>query len=120
MHEVDKRLDAFDGHGVVDTRTHAAYAAMALDVGQTSGGRLGDELLVEVFIARDERDVHDGAVLGIDRTREHVARVEAIVEKLGLGLVALLHLLETAQPQNPLEDESADVDAIGCRYPHAS
>ena len=31
-HEVDERLHALDRHGIVNTRTHAAHAAVALDI----------------------------------------------------------------------------------------
>ena len=90
LHEVHERVDAFDGHGVVDGRAHAAHRAMPFEIHEADLGRLGAEGLVEIGLGERERHVHPGA-----RVLRHRALVEArcfdeAVELLGLGAIALL------------------------------
>ena len=78
--------------------------------------RKEDRSLMNVpFVAGDERDVHERAVLLAHGAAEELARIEEVVEQRGLLLVALLHGLEAALVFQPLEHLAADVDAVGGR-----
>ena len=115
LHEIHQRLDAFDGHGVVDGRAHAAHRTMSFEIHEADLGRLGAERLVEIRLGERERHVHPGT-----RIRRHRALVEAAafdeaVELFGLGAVALFHRLQAALLLEPLEHEAREVPAEGRR-----
>ena len=102
-------------HGVVDARAHAAHAAVALEVLEARLLRLGDEFRVQVGVARDERHVHERAVLLAHGAAEQRAFVQEAVEQRRLLAVALLHGRKAALALDPLEHLAADVDAVGGR-----
>ena len=65
LHVRGQRLHVFHGDGVVHAGAHAAHQAMALDVLNLVLGRACDKGGVEVGIAGAERDVGDGAAVGL-------------------------------------------------------
>ena len=92
---------------------------MALDVHKAGGLGLLAELLVQVRVARDEGDVHHGAVLLAHGVLEQAGLVQVVVEHGRLALVVLLHLGEAAVGQEPLEGQAGHVDAkAGGRVVH--
>ena len=95
IHEVHKRLDTRLGHGVVDGGTHAADGAVTLEVHEAGLRRLGNELGIEVLVARNEGNVHEGAALGVGyRGMEELGGIKVVVENLGLLGVPLVHGLK--------------------------
>ncbi len=58
LHEIGQKLDAFDGHGVVDRRAATADGTMALQLLQAAFGRLLQERFVVGRIGQSERHIH--------------------------------------------------------------
>src|SRR5450759_2040923 len=87
VHERDERVDALPRHGVVDAGPHATDRSVAGQVGEARGGRVGDELLVELRVPEQERHVHDRAAVERDGVRVEVVAVDEVVERGSLGLV---------------------------------
>ena len=88
---------------------------MALDVLDARSLRLGDELGVQLGVARDERHVHERAELLLRRAAEQLGLIQVVVEDGSLLLVELLHGLKAAQALEPLEHLAAHVDAVARR-----
>ena len=88
---------------------------MALQVDEACGLGFLDELGVQILVAGDEGDVHQGAVLLADGALEELGAVQEIIQDGGLLLVVLLHCLQAALLLQPLEDLAADVDAVSGR-----
>ena len=115
LEEVDQRLSALNGHGVVNARAQTADGLVALEVivARSLGG--GDDFGIQLGGVGDEGDVHERAELRLDRAVEHLGGIQEVIDDLGLGDVALVHLLETADALEILEDLAAAVDrpAVG-------
>ena len=88
---------------------------MALDVLDAGGLGLGDELRVQVGVARDERHVHKRAELLLRRAAEQLRLIQVVVQDGCLLLVHALHNLKAAQALKPLEHLAAHVDAVARR-----
>ena len=89
-------FDAVLGHGVVDGGAQAADGLVALQVLEAGLLGVGDDLGVQIGVAGDEGDVHQGAVLLADGADEHLGLIQEVIEDLGLLDVDLLHGLQAA------------------------
>ena len=88
---------------------------MALEADQAFRLSFPDKLCLEVLVADNERNVHEGTVFLADSALKQFALIKIIVEELCLFLIALLHGLQTAHLLDPLEYLAADIDAVGGR-----
>ena len=96
---VNEGLYAFYVHSVVAGSAEAAYETVSLDTYHTLGGSELEELVEETFVFgfEDEADVHAAAVFFLHNGGgEDLAVVEAVIEKVSLLLVALVHPLDAA------------------------
>src|SRR3569623_264712 len=80
-HAVDQRTHAFDRHGVVDRRAHAADRAVAFQLDQAAFLGSLEEGLVERGVLERERHVHQRAV--VFRHRRVVHRIVVGVDLVG-------------------------------------
>ena len=87
-------------------------ALQVVEPGLLGGGHHGG---VQLLVAGDEGDVHQAAVLGHHGALEQLGGIQEVIDDLGLGDVALLHLLQAADAQQILEHLAAAVDgpAVG-------
>ena len=99
VNAVNEGLYAFYVHSVVAGSAEAAYETVSLDTYHTLGGSELEELVKETFVFgfEDEADVHAAAVFFLHNGGgEDLAVVEAVIEKVSLLLVALVHPLNAA------------------------
>ena len=112
FHEDDQFVHALGGHGVVDGGPHAAHQAVALQVDEPCLGGGGAEGLVGVGVGAGEGHVHQAAVFLLHGVVVEVLAVQIVVEHLGLGLVAALHLFQAAHLMlQVVHDQAGHVDA---------
>src|ERR671938_1733748 len=109
-HERHQRLAACLREGVVDARAHPAHRAVPFEAVETPLRGLADEFGLQLLARRTEADVHERATLGLGGAAEEAARVEVVVDELGLLLIAPSHRLEAAELLDPLEYAPHDVD----------
>ena len=85
---------------------------MTLQVDEACLGGRGTERLVGVGVGAGEGHIHHAAVLFLNGILVEVLPVEVIVQHLGLGGVALLHILQAANlVLKVVHDEAGHVDA---------
>lgn len=84
FHEGNQGLYTFARHRVVDAGAHAANATVPLDALDPGFLGFGNKLRVKIGIARNEWNVHDGAVFLARRTLKQLALVEEVVQQLRL------------------------------------
>ena len=110
-HKCGERLDAREGHGVVDGGTHASDTAMSLDAAEVVFLCLGDECLFEFLGRQAEGDVHArAAVLRGVAAVESVGAVDGLIEERRFLCICLTHGSETAALFDPAGDFADDVD----------
>ena len=110
LHEVDERLHALDGHGVVDGSAHTARETVSFEGDEPRAFRLFDELGVQLRGGSDEGDVHHGAILGIHLVFVERRVVDEVVEHRGFLAVDLLHRGDAAHLLEIAHVEHHDVD----------
>lgn len=113
FHEVDQGDGAGLGEGVVHAGAHAGGDAVAGQAGEAVLFGFGGEEGVEFGGGALEGDVHERAGVGLGVGLVEVLAVEEVVDDGGLLLVALLHGLEAALGEDPLEDLAHQIDAEG-------
>ena len=88
---------------------------MALQVVVTGGLGGGHHLGVQLGAFGDEGDIHQAAELRLHGALEHLGLIQEVIDDLGLGDVALVHLLQAADALEILEHLAAAVDrpAVG-------
>src|SRR5687767_6499791 len=88
-HAGDQRVASGGRERVVDARAHAADRTVPLEAGELALLRLCEEFLLQLLGRTAEADVHQRATVDARSAAEEGARVEVVVDDLGLGLVAL-------------------------------
>src|SRR5450759_4073599 len=109
-HEFDQCLDARERHRIVNRRAHAADRTVTLELSQPARLCLLEEYLVERFVSQPEWHIHQRAVAPRHRRVVELGLIKEIVKNRRLGAVNLFHLLQAAQPLQPLEHESRDIN----------
>ena len=88
---------------------------MALDVFNAALFGTSNEFGIKLSRSGNEGNVHDGTIFFTCGSRVEVGGIEVIVEQCCLFLIDLLHGFKPAKGLQPLEDLSANVDAIARR-----
>ena len=96
LHEVDERFHAFDGHCVVDGRTHTARKTVTFQRHKTVLFSFLDEFRVEVGGGSDERYVHHRPVFGVDLVGVEVGVVDKVVKHCRFFAVDFFHCGDAA------------------------
>ena len=115
LHEVDQSVDALHGHGVVDAGTASAHQAVSLELGETGGFGIGDELGIQLIGGSPEDHVHAGTVSLGCGAGEEGAFVNEAVQFGSLGVVDFLDTGDTALFDEPVGNQLEHVDTEGGR-----
>ena len=113
LHGLDERLDAFEGHGIIDGGAETAHGTVPFDAVHAARGGESEEFGFEGFVTfgHDEADVHETAVggVGYGAAEEGIA-VDLAVEEFGTLTGATFHLGYAALGFDPTQGLQAGED----------
>src|SRR5512137_551092 len=112
IHEIDQRAHAFDGHGVVDRRPHAADQPVALQLDQALLPGLLQESVIQLRIGEGERHVHARTIAPVDPVRVEAGAIDRVVQQRRLLDVPALDGRDASLRLEPFQDQVRDVDGI--------
>ena len=108
LHCIDKCLNALYSLSVVAACAEAAYQTVSFDAYHAALGGELEELVLQIFVTgfEYEADVHATAVFLVeDRRCEQLRFIEALVQQVGFGFVALLNPLHATVGFLPAQSE---------------
>ena len=116
-HEICQGPDGFEGDGVVEGDTHAAYAAVTGGAYQAGcDDFFGKFLFYGLVAARYPKDyIHLGTRFTFNGAGVEAAVFDRVVKEFGFGVVALGDGGDAAFGFDPFEDQADDVDREGWR-----